>query len=74
MGLNNEFLSVGVPVVCTSLAEQFQAEQKEIGNQIWFGLGEEKKEFSTFSLLEAVVTLHSICLKNLLTPIKCGIF
>lgn len=67
-------------VVCISLAElkqarQFQAEQRNIGLQILFGLGEEKKEeFSTLSLLEAVVTLHSICLKNLLRPIKCGIF
>lgn len=66
--------------MCASLAElkqarQFQAEQRDIERQIWFSLGEEKKEeFSTLSLLEAVVTLHSICLKNLLTPIKCGIF
>lgn len=64
----------------TSLAElkearRFQVEQRDIERQIWFSLGEEKKEeFSTLSLLEVVVTLHSICLKNLLTPIKCGIF
>lgn len=56
-------------------ARRFQAEQRDTELQIWYGLGEEKKEeFSTLTLLEATVTLYSFRLKSLLIPIKCGIF